>query len=657
MEIAAAPVADAADGGASGTVDGIGPAGKTARRVRTRPPAPGFDLAAARRCDEISDMRLLASPHPTAGRFALSADGGFTLLLIGWLIGLELVGRWSTTDAQDGIAVAALGAAVAFIVARHRRRPLPWVSRLLARMSRISDRIERLKYDHGIDLRGAPPIRRGVPRAAWWLALGLAAWGFSAALAWTLFPNGWRDAAANTFYLGYLVIVAGMWFGLVACIAASVYAPVRLADSVLPRWLAKDGDRRGGEVAFLCAYALATVAIARFVPIVAILTLCLIVGAVALVAAARAGGAEPAILWRTGPGRRIRAVPLNRLLAGSVALAAGFAFCLLLTACGGQLFGGDNLPASMPATALIGSLAAWLAPGAAAIAGLKVYAGLRNDPARRLPPTLHASGNDPAAIMALTKAIRQWCWRVRPAAERGDPADVCVEIVPPERSEATEFEPVWPLKVAVADLTNPDVKDRLHRRDEIQLRRRISRGLSALFKRTAGEKKKHGGGYWFAPHWWFVDSIGREDKPEAGRDEPTLRPVGPPYSEVFGPRARQHLYRIFRATQVDMVFVECGIGHRAVDRVLRALYELYDIHGGKRKAEDHHFRGVPKVRVMIHDYAPGSRFKATGYKEPGFDELSRARVLHVFKDRGGHEELEDVPFDTSWEPAPALGVG
>jgi hypothetical protein len=136
-----------------------------------------------------------------------------------------------------------------------------------------------------------------------------------------------------------------------------------------------------------------------------------------------------------------------------------------------------------------------------------------------------------------------------------------------------------------------------------------------------------------------------------------LRPIGPPYAEVFGTRARQHLYQILRATQVDILYVEAGINHRAVGRVLRALYELYDVHGGKRKAEDHHFRGVPKVRVMIHEYAPGSKFRASGYKEPGFDELNRARVLHIFKDRGGLEDEIQAPFDESWEPAPALGIG
>ena len=107
---------------------------------------------------------------------------------------------------------------------------------------------------------------------------------------------------------------------------------------------------------------------------------------------------------------------------------------------------------------------------------------------------------------------------------------------------------------------------------------------------------------------------------------------------------------------MDLIYLEDGVSHRKLDRVLRCLFELFDIHGGKRPAEDHHFRGVPKVRVMIHEYAPGNPFRSAGggYPEPKFDEVSRFRVLHVFKDRGGQEAETEIPFDISWQPTPVL---
>ena len=55
---------------------------------------------------------------------------------------------------------------------------------------------------------------------------------------------------------------------------------------------------------------------------------------------------------------------------------------------------------------------------------------------------------------------------------------------------------------------------------------------------------------------------------------------------------------------------------------------------------------------MIHDYEPDNPFRSDQYPEPKFDDLSRVRVLHIFRDRGGHEELVEPPFDTSWTPAP-----
>lgn len=107
-----------------------------------------------------------------------------------------------------------------------------------------------------------------------------------------------------------------------------------------------------------------------------------------------------------------------------------------------------------------------------------------------------------------------------------------------------------------------------------------------------------------------------------------------------------------------MIFIEDGVSHRSFAKVLRSVFELYDVHGGKRRAEDVTFVGIPKVRVMVHEYAPEKPARPpAGYRESHFDELSRARVLHVYRDTGGHEAEADTPFDTSWEPSPALGIG
>ena len=106
---------------------------------------------------------------------------------------------------------------------------------------------------------------------------------------------------------------------------------------------------------------------------------------------------------------------------------------------------------------------------------------------------------------------------------------------------------------------------------------------------------------------------------------------------------------MLRATQVDMIFIEDGVTFKNIERVLRIVAELYDVHAGRgggrfplpRPAEgqgDH-------LRVRTRQPVP---FRSL--PEPKFDDLSRVRVLHIFRDRGGHEELVDRPFDSGRPP-------
>ena len=204
--------------------------------------------------------------------------------------------------------------------------------------------------------------------------------------------------------------------------------------------------------------------------------------------------------------------------------------------------------------------------------------------------------------------------------------------------------------MSAADLEEGKVKQNgVARRDEgFKVRRLLFRGLQKLFKRASEFKGPGGGGFWLAPHWWFVDGIGREEPEETA---PPL--VGPPYHRAIPARARQHAHAVLRATQVDMVFVEDGVTFKNIERVLRVITELYDVHGGQRRAEELHFRGLPKVKVMIHEYEPGNPFRSDIYPEPKFDDLSRVRVTaHLpgsWRPRGtGGTGL----YDFSWTQPP-----
>ncbi|MBN9117870.1 MAG: hypothetical protein J0I06_01655 [Planctomycetes bacterium] len=598
-------------------------------------------------------MKLLTSVFPRNGR-VLPAGGWFTLVVCASVVGLEVAGRHATSDIHDAVAASALVAIVCAVAVRHRREPLPWLNRLAGFGRRIGGSFAWLRYDHGIDLRGTPPLPRRTPPVVFLLALALVAWGAAAVGAWVAFPTGWRAVAFYSSYTLYLAFLLALWSVLLVVTIVGIFVPVAMFDRWLKRWLG-DTDRRAAELAAIVSYAMIVSAVAWVVPPAAVLGLCLAVSLGAWAAYLPRGTDGAALLWRAAADKPVCAVPLRRALAVIVGLTALVAFDVLLTACGGRLFAPPRADDAMPWTALLGTVAAWMMPGLFAVVLVKLYSAHHGDPARRTPPTLHVTGADPHEVHQAVLLARRWGWAVRRAPAPREPGQVPVEVVPAARSEATEFDPRWPLKVSVPDLEAGAVKERLDRRDEIKVRRQLFRGLQKLFKRASVFKGPAGGGFWLAPHWWFVEGVGREDADSANEDAPPL--VGPAYSRVLPARARQHAHAVLRATQIDMIFVEDGVTFRNLERALRVLTELYDVHGGKRRAEELHFRGIPKVKVMIHEYEPGNPFRSDLYPEPKFDDLSRVRVLHIFRDRGGHEELIDPPFDFSSTPAPVGALG
>lgn len=578
----------------------------------------------------------------------LPAGWWFTLLVVVSLVGLEVVGRFTQSDVHDGLAAFALLGVTTAVVVRHRRDPIPWVGRLAAWAKRTALSAEWIKYDHGVDLRGTPPLPRRMPPVMWLLAGCLLLWGVLAGLAWFAFPDGWRIAGLYSSYLLYLAGLTVLWCALLACTFVGVYVPVAVIDRTLRGWVGET-DRRGAELAAVVGYAVLVSAIAYSVPATAILVLCLVVAIGAAISAMPRGRDGAAILWRAGPNRPVYSMPLHRVIGAVVALLSLLIFDVLLTACGRRLFAEGE--GTMPVTSLFGAVAAWVMPGLFVVAAARLWSARRLDPSRTTKPTLHVAGSDSSARRIAARIARAWGWKAQREPAPRESGTVGVALVPQEQSEATEFDPRWPLKVSIPDLEAGAVRERLDRRDELQARRQFFRGLSKLFKRASTFKGPGGGGYWLAPHWWFFDGLGREDSDSADENAPPPL-VGPPYHRILPARSRQAMFRILRATQVDMIFVEDGTGYRKLERVIRVLLELYDKHDGKRKAEELHFRGLPKVRVMIHEYEPGNPFKSDLYPEPKMDDISRVRVLHIFRDRGGEEEEVEPPFDFEWSPAP-----
>ncbi|MBL8794987.1 MAG: hypothetical protein JNM56_13845, partial [Planctomycetia bacterium] len=287
---------------------------------------------------------------------------------------------------------------------------------------------------------------------------------------------------------------------------------------------------------------------------------------------------------------------------------------------------------------------------------LQTILGRTRDPARPCQPVLHMGGDcPPAERKPLLAHFAQHGWQVSWKPTAADGTEVSVQLVeqaPPDTPDG----PRWPLPVTVESLRDEQTLRRLARRNEIQLRRKLLGGLERLFKLAAARKFRKGSGLWIAPHLWFIPGLTRDTpEEEVDLERGTLFStiIGAPYHRIMTRAVRHHAYVMLRALQVDLIFVEDGVTFKRFCRVLRMLFEIYDIHGGRRRADELHFSGLPGIRVVIHEFQLDEPYRSEKYPEPEFENLARARILHVFRDRGGEEEPLETPPDFSFLPAPS----
>ncbi|HTK76382.1 MAG TPA: hypothetical protein VL371_14050 [Gemmataceae bacterium] len=596
----------------------------------------------------VRDLRQLGAP-----------DVAFGVLVLAVVLAVELLGRHTVNDLHDLMALMALGLVGALVGLRHRRRPLRWVTRLGAGLARLGTSLRQATFEIGIDLRGTPRVRRGTPPIVVWLAAILAGWSILAALFAADCPHGLRAAAVGVFYLGYLVPLAFVWIVATAVSLLAFFIPAALIHDTFVAAHAGPGPRpRRREFWTICGYLLVLVTLGNRLPVAASLLICAATLLAYLVVCWLPERSEVRFVWRPHGTIRAGSMSWSRWVSYEFSLIALAVFALVLTTCGDRLAGGPTKFETMPVTAMIGLTLAWLAPGALVALFTQMALGRWRDPARSAVPVGHVAGVvTREQRRTIRAAFRAHGWRVRfgPAGPR--PLDVPVELVENKLPQSDAAPPRWPLAVTVAELDDPALWQRLERRDQVQKRRKLLGSLEHLFKMAAGRRSLRGQGFWVAPHFWFIGGLMRDEQSEELSDESILsRVVGPPYHRVLPRAVRHHVYQMMRAVQIDLIFVEDGVGWRRLRRVLRALFEVYDVHAGHRPAEEVDFRGLPGTRVLIHDFQFDDPFKSETYPEPKYDFLGRARLLHVFRDRGEQEELIEPPFGFSRTPAPVSAV-
>jgi hypothetical protein len=360
-------------------------------------------------------------------------------------------------------------------------------------------------------------------------------------------------------------------------------------------------------------------------------------------------------LWRPYGTVRVRSLTWGAWVTWEFVLITLAIVALVLTALGDRVAGAAVTLETMPVTVLLGKMLIWLAPGALTALLLQMALGRYYDPARPAVPIARIAGVGPDRRPAVRRVFRRQGWAVRFRPGEPGSLDAPLQLIEAKLPTASD-EPHWPLPVTTAELeADAGLWERLRRRVEIQARRKVVAGLERLFKIAASRPARGGNGYWVAPHLWFIAGLMRdgEDDPDMAENTILSRTAGPPYHRLLPRAARHHLYRLLRAVQVDLIFVEDGVGFRRFRKVLRVLFETYDVHAGRRPAEEIDFRGLPGTRVLIHDFQFDEPFKSELYPEPKYDYLGRARILHIFRDRGGQEEPLETPFDFGRTPAPA----
>ncbi|MEX0866788.1 MAG: hypothetical protein WD030_05475 [Pirellulales bacterium] len=576
-----------------------------------------------------------------------------------YVIGLEYIGRRLTTDIGDA---ACLSATALFGLACWAI----WRGSLTARdasrqLRQLVERLKELVPKRGYDLRDSPPLPRGVPGSAlgWTLLAVMAA--VAAFLAAAYFPHAARDWLAPRCYTAYLLMLGTLWLAIFFFGTMSVFAalgdlydqfaavfPGNKPRSLRPWWIVQG------------VLVLAFVTAGMTLPLSVAVMILIGVGIATLLATPLAPRGRPRLVWRNED-NVAHSAPLWIMNIAAFTRMLAVALTIIFLAGGTFVVGSQQTTSSeMPLTQLMGTLFAWSAVAfALMILRLQWTVSLVGSRlTRRQAATLHVQGK------LSRQSAKQWKetlgrlgWRVHFARS---PRELDVRAIADEASLPLDpWEPPrWPLPLSLAELESKDTQFRLRRRDEIQKRRHLLRVLSRLFKHAARHKYEEGSGYFLGLHLWYVLGLVR-DEPETrtyDRYDTLLHDIiGPPYWRAFPLAVRQHFRDICEALAIDLIYIEDGVTYRRFVRVVRAMFEHYDMHGGQEPAEERHFTGLPGVRVVIHDLKPEVAPDFQQYPEPEYDDISRARVLHVFRDRGEMEAMDEIPIDFSDVPVP-VGV-
>ena len=581
-----------------------------------------------------------------------------SLLVAVAALAVEIVGRQTTTDYQDAFALTLIGVVGGLVYCSRGKPAFAWARPAINVLGHAAAALRTRRFEVGFDLREQPPVPAASPPL---IKEALAALGVT--LAGLLLLNlGYsfdvRSVAIQVLYTAYLACLALLWGALFFVIVTCLLLPIAcIHDGFASRHATPAPRSCRPETLAITSYFGLTALAGLTLPLW-MATAVIVVTVTGFAATVwRRGGPTVALLWRQRGGHRTWSLDWRTHELQCVTVLALGLLALVWASAGGPALGLSRIDSSTPFTHCLGAITAWL--GAAALGTGSSFASYwllnqrRRNPARPCPTALHLSGSCPAVERAAAMLQRRG-WGVRFAPDEPASGDVRIEVCDGPMP-ALGSNPIWPLKVSVKGLEVPELQALLSRRDQVQRRRLLLRGFERLFKVAARKSFRRGSGCWIAPHYWYISGMTRDTDeddydPEGGAI--VSRVIGPSYHVLFSRAARQHFHATLRALDIDLLFVEDGVGFRRFRRMLRVLFEHYDVHGSALPIANRHFFGLPGTRVILHDYQLGSPLKRQHYPEPNYETLGRARILHVYRDRGEHEEPVPDPVDSQGLPVP-----
>ena len=570
---------------------------------------------------------------------------------------LEVLGRTSPNEWVDALGV--LGIALVLTLAVGRVDEEERRSRLRRVRACLKSKLAGWRLRSGLDLRGTPALQAGHP----WRYGGLVA-GIAVSLAAVLgtcssWPTGARGVLQQVSGLLYLTLLFGLWSSLGLGTLTLWIASFSAVDDKLEkmrkkhRWIEKRRSMYGtfGFSAFM-AVSLAGLFLPPWIPI-AIVAVTVVTYALAV----HAPGSSLVMIWKY-PARE-GGPHASRWIYWDIALISGLAMLLtipIVMSTGQRLAAVPFTDASL--STFLGGCFAWslaiFTPACLGYVAVRLRGAWNADPSRPARIRVHvANVGDVALECRLRVALEDAGFDADFAAEGPAVTDVALRLdashTPGDVFD--EFFAGWPRRTAPAEFGTEELGTALRRRAHLQYRRILFRRLKTILKNARNKKYERGEGYWIAPHLWFATHLTRDT------DEDSRSAIGPAYRDVIPRTVLNHLWSVLEGVDIDLVFLEDGVRFTSFRRVLAAVFEFHDLFADRPLEDGRHFSGIPGIRVMIHEFHIEETYQPKGYPEPDYEDLGRARILHVYKDRGGDEVSHGIPDDLSSLPMPVGSFG